>query len=182
MKQRHAFILATALTAFVLVLIGGVVARAAQPAAPAAAPATATLAADPTADSAAQAALQQREAAYQELIKQANERLQQAYQQLHQQASQPQSQTQAVPATPVYAVSPNLAAAIALNVAPGARLTRVPALVNFQGLAAYEVKLDRGGVYVDANNGKVLYNGAAFQAVGTNGGEHEGGEHEGDGG
>ncbi len=185
MNQRNAFILATALTAFVLVLIGGVAARAAgQPATPTA-PATATTATDPTADPAVQAAIQQREAAYQQLIQQANERLQQAYQQLNQTAGQPQPQTQPVaPAAPdasAYAVSPQMATMIALTAAPGAALTRAPELVNFQGSVAYEMLLDRGTVYVDANSGQVLYNGAAAASGGRasgEGGEHEDGEHE----
>ena len=47
------------------------------------------------------------------------------------------------------------------------------------GIVAYEVVLDRGTVYVDANSGQILYNGAAV-AVASGGGEHhEGGEHAG---
>jgi len=86
------------------------------------------------------------------------------------------------PPAPTYAVSPDMAATIAMNIAPGAKLTRQPELVNFQGAVAYEVMLDRGAVYVDANSGQVLYNGAAATTAATgHAGEHEGGEHE-DGG
>jgi len=84
------------------------------------------------------------------------------------------------PPAPAYAVSPDMAATIAMNAAPGASLTRQPELVDFQGTVAYEVTLDRGVVYVAANNGQVLYNGAVVTAAsGGHGREHEGGEHEG---
>jgi uncharacterized membrane protein YkoI len=86
------------------------------------------------------------------------------------------------PPAPTYPISPDMAATIALNAVPGATLTRQPELVDFQGAVAYEVSLDRGMVYVDANSGQVLYNGAATTASsGGHGGEHEGGEHEGGG-
>jgi len=108
--------------------------------------------------------------------------------------AQPRTQIQAPPAptaaptppappappAPTYAISPDMAATIALNAAPGATLTRQPELVDFQGTAAYEVSLDRGMVYVDANSGQVLYNGAATVAAsGGHSGEHAGGEHAG---
>jgi uncharacterized membrane protein YkoI len=83
------------------------------------------------------------------------------------------------PPAPTYAISPDMAAAIALGAVPGATLTRQPELVDFQGTVAYEVVLDRGNVYVDANSGQVLYNGAATTASsGGHGGEHDGGEHD----
>ena len=179
MKQRTALLLAAALTAFVLVLVGGVAAHVAQSAAPATAPATATTASDPTADPAVQDAIRQRDAQ----IQQANERLQQAYEQLQQQPGQSQAAQVATAdsETSGYAVSPKMAAAIAFAAAPGTTLSRAPELVDFQGIAAYEVRLNRGLVYVDAGTGKVLYNGAApaFGAFfGHEGGEHEAGEHE----
>ncbi len=73
-------------------------------------------------------------------------------------------------------LAPDQAAQIALNVVPGARLTRTPELVNFQGAVAYEVVLDQGNVYIDANSGKLLMNGAA--TLGTQNGRGEG--HRGD--
>jgi len=82
------------------------------------------------------------------------------------------------PPAPTYAISADAAAAIALSAVPGTILTRAPELVSFQGIVAYEVLLDRGTVYVDANSGQILYNGAAV-AVASGGGEHhDGGEHE----
>jgi uncharacterized membrane protein YkoI len=185
MTQRTALIISAVLAAFVLVLVGGVAARAVQPETAAATPATVSDPADTI------AILQQREAAYRNLIDQANARLQEAnarLQQVNQQQSQAgqvaQTQTRSAAASavaPTYAVSSNQAASIALAAVPGAKLTRAPELVLFQGKAAYEVVLDRGKVYVDANSGQVLYNGAAAATspAPTGGGEHEGGEHEG---
>lgn len=60
------------------------------------------------------------------------------------------------PASPRF--SPEQAAQTALKLAPTAKLTRAPELVNFQGALAYEVLLNQGTVYVDANNGRVLSN------------------------
>ena len=237
MNQRAALIIAAALTAFVLALIGGVVSYVTNQAPRAAAEALTTADAPaPTADlgldpTAVQAAIQQRDAAYQQRIDQANQQLQQANQQLQQayekqrelaaqlnqayqrqqqlasalktahqrQAQAPAQPQQAAvepepaqpptqptlppaPPAPTYAVSADQAAAIALAAAPGATLARQPELVSFQGAAAYEVALDQGMVYVDANTGQILYNGAvAAVASGGNvrGGEHESGEHEG---
>jgi uncharacterized membrane protein YkoI len=183
MTQRTALIISAVLTAFVLVLVGGVAARAVQPETAAAAPAAVSDPADTI------AILQQREAAYRKLIDQANARLQQAYQQqsLAGQVAQTQTRSAAASAVaPTYAVSSNQAASIALGAVPGAKLTRAPELVLFQGKAAYEVVLDLGKVYVDANSGQVLYNGAAAATSpaptgggGHEDGEHEGGEHEG---
>jgi len=60
-------------------------------------------------------------------------------------------------ATATYAVSAEQAATIALNTAPGAALASPAELVDFQGAVAYEVGLDAGKVYIDANSGQVLY-------------------------
>ena len=87
MTQRMALILASVLTAFLLVLSGGVIARVSQGdvKTAAAAPVAATPASTDTqaSDTAAQvqAIIQEREAAYRDLIRQANERLQAAEQQ-----------------------------------------------------------------------------------------------------
>ncbi len=58
--------------------------------------------------------------------------------------------------TPQYAVSAAQAAQIALNAVPNAQLLGDPQLVNISGNIAYEVPLDQGRVYVDANSGQVL--------------------------
>ncbi|MCG8352305.1 MAG: PepSY domain-containing protein [Chloroflexales bacterium] len=188
MTQRTTLIIAAALTAFVLVLIGGLATRLAQTTPntgpesitliePTAIP-TATTGFDPT----VQTLIEEREAAYQQALQQANDQLQQSYQdqqalrdQLIQSQSNPQPNTQAAPApaqpaassgassgsAPAYPVSLDQAKQIALDTVPGATLTRDPELVNFQSTVAYEVALDKGNVYIDANSGQVLYNGAA---------------------
>lgn len=136
---------------------------------------------------------QQRELQYQQLIKQANEQLHQAYShpattqkrvQVHVQA--PQAQIVQPTPTP-YAISPQTAGAIALAAAPGANLMATPELVSFQGAVAYEVRLDRGNVYVDANTGNVLYNGAAAPPAQTSNAssgqsQHASSSHSDDGG
>ncbi|MFN8441695.1 MAG: PepSY domain-containing protein [Caldilineaceae bacterium] len=68
--------------------------------------------------------------------------------------------------TPIYQLGSDEAAQIAQKLAPTAKLQGTPELVNFQGTVAYEVVLDQGKVYVDANNGKVLSNGLAVATVG----------------
>ena len=75
---------------------------------------------------------------------------------------------------------------IALTTLPRSTLVTPPELVSYQGIVAYEVKLDRATLYVDANTGKILANNnptiALTQATtaNRNGGqkEHEEKEHE----
>jgi uncharacterized membrane protein YkoI len=150
MIQKHALVLAAALTAFSLVVIGGVTARLAAPTAPAA---------DPLGDPTVQA-LHAREAEYRQALAQANQQLQQAYQQRR---AQPDQASQAG-APKAVAVSADQAAALALGVVPGATLTKRPELVMFEGAPAYEVVLDQGTLYVDANSGNVLYDGVLAAA------------------
>lgn len=187
MTQKTALILSAILTAFVLVLGGGVIARvsqadavsaqaAAAPATAVPAPTAATQAADVMAQ--AQALLQQRDAEYRQLIDQANQRLaamnqQQAALQAAQAAQAAASQAAPQPAArsappaaapapaaaPQFTVSPESALSIALQAANNATLIRNPELVRFEGKVAYEVVFTRGAVYVDANTGAVLYNG-----------------------
>ena len=56
------------------------------------------------------------------------------------------------------AVSADQAASIAQASVPGSSLMSQPRLVNFGGTVAYEVALNSGYVYVDANSGQVLFN------------------------
>jgi hypothetical protein len=164
MKQRSALIIAAGLTAFILVIVGGVAGANARLNA-AAAPATL--------DPALQAQIQQREMAYQQLVQQANDQLTQAYKQLGAQ----QVQTQPAQSSTTYPVSPDLAAALALNLIPGANLTRRPELVDFHGAVAYEVVLDRGTLYIDATSASLLYSSVAptsnSLAYSGESGEHE---------
>jgi len=174
MTQRRAMTLAAGLTAFVLVALGAVfggstLAQAVSPGA--------TVDAASASDAAAQA--QQQDAAYRQLIDQANRQLQQAYDQIAQ--LQGGAATD-VPALAPYPISADLAAGLAVSLAPGARVVAWPTLVDFQGTVAYEIILDRGAMYIDATTGRLLFNNAAqvvsVSAGGSFGGEHS--EHEDD--
>jgi uncharacterized membrane protein YkoI len=204
MSQRIALILSAGLTAFVLVVAGAVVGRytmqqqsaadattqATSDPAVTQAPADAAAAATPTTDI---QVYQQREAEYQALIAQANQRLEQAYSQMN-------SQTASQSATPsVTSITPDMAVTIALKAVPGATLIGQPQLLTYQNKLAYQVTLNRGLVYVDANSGQILSNSAKVQIASAGGGHSEkagrsdnsgggsqnqggGGEHESNGG
>jgi hypothetical protein len=176
MSQRTALIIAAALTTFVLVAIGAAIGWAAghqdqlfshAQAAPAqvaeAAPAEAQ--ASMAGDAGVQVALAEqaayqpvtiqdlldREAALQDLVQQANERLQKA-------SADNLSMTN-------MKVSSDQAAAIALSLAPQAHLMEAPRLVNFQGTPAYQIALDAGMFYIDANLGTVLFSNLSLPPV-----------------
>jgi hypothetical protein len=167
MNQRATLLFATGITAFVLVIIGGLAARLSGMTSLAQSDAT-----DPSSITAAppvDAAYQEREAAYQAALAEANRRLEQANRQLAQQGEA------AAVAAPVYAVTAEQAQAVALDSVPGAALLRPAELVAFQGTPAYEVVLDRGTLYVDAQSAAVLASSAAANAQGVApayGGEH----------
>jgi len=192
MSQRTGLIIAVILTAFILVVGGALVGRTTQPE-------KSPVETAAIQQSAAVQQLMERESAYQDLTRQANERLQQAYAKL---------QAQATATSPAYLFSPEQAANIALQLAPGAVLLNVPELVDFQGAMAYKVSLNTGLVYIDANSGQVLFNGimtlvsmgpsdkepaksersaakagSSEKGAGDNGGgDSGGGEHESEGG
>jgi uncharacterized membrane protein YkoI len=208
MNQRSALLIAAALTAFLLVLAGGLASRlsATPDLVPTEVavistempPPTEVITLDPTVE----ALIKEREAAYQQALAEANSRLNQANDQIAQansqissleqsrqqlaeqanQISQSQAAVVSAPVTvaaaaaptaaptaapiaasaPTYAISVDQARDIALGVAAtGATLQKTPDLVNYQGTPAYEVVLDKGSVYVDAQSGAVLWNGAA---------------------
>ncbi|MGB0383551.1 MAG: hypothetical protein ACPGWR_01895 [Ardenticatenaceae bacterium] len=81
---------------------------------------------------------------------------------------------------PTLAITPDRAALVALNNAPGASLLQTPQLVDFEGAVAYEVLLDRATLYIDGNNGEVLYNSLIVSASlpAYNGEEYEEEEYE----
>ena len=122
MKQRTALIVSAMVTAFVLVIAGGVAASLRQPVA-GAEPVPASTTSPP--------------------------------------------QTLAPAQSPDPAVSAAQAAQIARDTTTGAILQQDPELVNFQGSVAYEVLLDQGVVYVDANSGQVLHNGTVAASGGN---------------
>ena len=193
--QRNALVLAGALSAFTLVLIGAVASRVMQDsaldaAAPTvAAPTSAPATAGP--DPAVQALIDAREAGYKSMIQQANDRLSQANSRLKMAyAVAAPVDLPSAARQPAY-LAADRAAQLALAVAPGASVVRTPELVNFQGTAAYEVTLDAGTVYMDAVSGQVLFSGVAAMVAssggggggGRNGGASDSGEREGrDGG
>lgn len=192
MNQRSAFVAALGLTVFVLFVMGGVVTRVAGQSVAAELPATATattvataLPPPPPDASALKAIIVEREASYQQLLDQANKQIEQANGRMQEQSAalekaQQQARTaqarlaqpQAQPTASVskHAVSTDNAAEIALKAAPGAKLLRAAELVNFQGKVAYEVALDKGMVYVDAEAGVILHNGAVPAVAAASGG------------
>jgi uncharacterized membrane protein YkoI len=152
MSQKTMIALAASLSAFVLVMAGGVFARVSG----------ASAASDPVAtlSPALRDLWNQRETAYRALVDQANQRLQ---------AASPTPTADGTQATASQAltasVSPSEAALLATMAAPGARITRQPELVLFQGITAYEVQTTLGQVYVDAATGQILYTSAAQMTV-----------------
>ncbi len=186
MNQRTALLVATALTVFVMILMVGVVWQVFQKSnvdtlgLQVTAPAQTTdLAGEPQAAAGpTQEQIAQREAAFQQLIQQANQKLARSYQQQQELAQQLQAekQKQAPPkvasaSQPTkYKVSAEQATSIALAAEKGAVLVKPTDLVSFQGTAAYEITLDRGVVYVDANSGQVLYDSAVVIVVHDAGG------------
>ena len=184
MNQKVALLVAGILTAFLLVIGGGLAGRLTQSAA-ASAPTTVATEAAPVAqiDPASQiiAQLQTREAAYQHLIDQANQRLQQAYDQQQATIAQinqtrsaaparPAPQPATVAAAPAQPAAPTLSADAAINIAidasGGKRIIRNPELVMFENHVAYEIGFTNGAIYVDAYSGAVLYNGVTARHVG----------------
>ena len=177
MTQRTAFLIAASLTAFVLVIGGAVAGRISQANGASAAQ---IIKAETTAeiDSLPESKVfMEREAAYQELIQEANERLNKMYSQTY--GNAPNSSVKQFnehyqliyaqdPANaPAYAFSLQQAVQIALQTAPGSVLLQPPELVDFQGIVAYEVVLDNGTVYIDANTGEILYNGIPVPPANT---------------
>jgi uncharacterized protein YpmB len=97
-----------------------------------------------------------REAQYQQLITDANNTITQANQEI--QVLQGQAPAQVSATVSPYAVSLEQALQLA-NTAAGENTTQAPTLVNYSGIAAYEVVYPTGKLYIDANTGSVLYNG-----------------------
>ncbi len=187
--NRTAFILSVALTAFVLLLVGGVVTAVRDTQAKVAvtpAPTVAT-AADPTVDPAIQQAIAQREQDYQNLIAQANTRLdqlQQANQSLQAQLNAMQSaQTAAVPAPAPTAttVTPEEASQIAARYLNRTDLYSVES-AQYNGASAYMVTFSSGDIVYVGADGQILSvqlaKGQIALSSGGGGGEHEKGEHE----
>ena len=140
------------ITTIVLGIIGGVVSTSMQAAKPAEA-----------VNSELVATYQQREAAYNQLIEQANQKLDQANAQLQAMQTQVEVATQqptAVSVSVSTAITPEKASQIAQGtVEVGQTVQKTPELVSFEGKTTYEVIFQKGSVYVDAQNGAVVFNG-----------------------
>jgi hypothetical protein len=194
MTQKTALILSVILTAFLLVVGGGVIARVSQPeAASVAAPAPIVApAAAPASDVTAQVQelVAQREAQYRQLIDQANQRLADMNQQLAAvqvaqavpapaRVAAPAAPAPAQPAAPQITLSPDSARDVALQAANFATMIRTPELVRFEGKVAYEIGFTRGVVYIDASSGAVLFNGTQANGASTqtSSGDNHGDDH-----
>jgi uncharacterized membrane protein YkoI len=186
MSQRTALWIATALTVFMLMVMGGVMYQVFQKSVSnvqglqTSAPAQNNTSADAPQmanDQGLWEQIAQRESEFRDLVQQANQKLDESYKQQQEltkqlqaiQAQQANERPQAVQ-QPQYAVSAQNAIAVALQAVPGAILVRPPELINFKDTPAYEVTLDQGVVYVNATTGEILYNSAAVIVVRSGGG------------
>lgn len=71
------------------------------------------------------------------------------------------------------ALSPAQATALAKKNSPSSLLQATPELINYNGMVAYEVRLDSGTSYIDANLGTVL-NPVAADSYGVEGVDDDG--------
>ena len=164
MIHRKALMISIGVTAFVLVLAGGVYTAYASSGANTQPEMTLE---DLLNDPQVQAVLQEREAAYQQLLAEATQ---------SQDANASAGDGQV---TDDSYIDAGLAVALGQNALGGGTLIREPQLVSVNGRAAYELIFDRGQVYVDAANGAILYNsGGSSQAVSSSSFHHEDDEHE----
>ncbi|MCS7061942.1 MAG: hypothetical protein RMN25_12375 [Anaerolineae bacterium] len=155
LSQRTALLIAGGITAFTLVGIGALAGRLSAN----------TPQNNVTTNSVAQTV------EYNALVREANRRIEQANRQLAATAQQAQAAQASASAGVADTSSPaaqapysaEAALRLALASAPGSIALRLPELVSFQGVTAYEVVLDAGTLYIDANTGAVLYNGARTQ-------------------
>lgn len=87
--------------------------------------------------------------------------------------------TQLQPAQPssLAALSAAQATALAKQDAPNAILQATPELINYNGTAAYEVLLDSGTIYVDANFGAILNPVATNNVYVENDDDHDDDKH-----
>jgi hypothetical protein len=151
MKKGILFFGIAAVAAFFVMTAAGMVAAAGISTMPTAAP---------TMDPQVLADFQARDQVARDLIQKANEQILSATATID--STQLPNPTKAqFPITPPWPISPEAAVAIVHLVAPGATITAPAALVDFQGVTAYEINTNLGPVYIDAATGKVLFNGAA---------------------
>jgi hypothetical protein len=145
MKNKGSLIISTIITAALITIGIGVIRNA-----------NADNAQAVTAPTAVNTQSVDREQAYQQLLADANAKIALANQEIEQLVNQIPTQG-AETATP-YLFSPQQAAALAANIA-GVSPNALPELVNFNNTPSYEAVYGNGKVYVDANSGRILYNG-----------------------
>jgi hypothetical protein len=106
-----------------------------------------------------------REQAYQQLISDANTKIELANKQIEALLSvTPQAEDDR---DSLYLFSAEQAAALAMNIA-GVLPKQLPELVIFNNVPAYEVIYGNGNVYIDADSGRILYNGLQTRAAQIN--------------
>lgn len=186
--KKTALIASVVLTAFLLILLGGILTKLRTPdqASAAVVPTSTEISpiASPTTDQSVIQTFQAREATYQDLIAQANARLEQAQkeqQALQEQLNALQASPQAAP--PQTVVTPQMAAQVAEQYKRSNSVYSVET-VQQNGVTLYKVTFSSGdlvfvsldGQVVSQQNASVASNPAASQPVLT-GGEHE--NHEG---
>jgi uncharacterized membrane protein YkoI len=151
MSQKFILMLALSLTAFVLVIGGALVGWSLHPVDSAASPTASEI----------QQVYAQREQEYQARLAEANRALTAAY--AAENSPPPSGQVKiAQPTAPSANITSSEAMLVAALSAPGAKIYSMPELVNLQGRLAYEVNFDQGVVYVDAQNGAILFNNIHF--------------------
>lgn len=106
-----------------------------------------------------------REQAYQQLLADANAKIALANQEIEQLVNQ--IPTQGVETPTPYLFSSQQAAALAANIA-GVSPNKLPELVNFNNTPAYEAVYANGKIYIDANTGRILYNGLQTKPANIN--------------
>jgi uncharacterized membrane protein YkoI len=147
MNQRVTLLASIFISAFILVVIAGVIAAVNFTRVQASAALTPDV----------QQAIADRDAAYTDLINQANQRIEQ----LNQQVAALQDPTSAAASALAQATLTSEEVAKIAQQAAGVDeiLQQVPELVDYQGKTVYLVTYTDGLVYVDAQTGEVLYNG-----------------------
>jgi hypothetical protein len=165
MIHRKALMISIGVTAFVVVLAGGVYNAYASSGQDSQAEMTVE---DLLNDPQVQAILQEREAVYQQMLAEA------------QQSQDTSSVADANQVSDESFIEAGLAVALGQNALGGGTLIRNPELVSVYGRPAFELIFDRGQVYVDAVNGAILYNSRAGSQVASSSGSshHEEDEHE----
>ncbi len=106
-----------------------------------------------------------REQEYQQLISDANAKIELANQQIEALLNvTPESDDEE---DAPYLFTAEQAAALAMNIA-GVLPNQLPELVIFNNVTAFEVTYGNGKIYIDADSGKILYNGLQAQAAQIN--------------